>query len=141
MQADERATAAGARIRPAGGMWANLAMRIVESGPGRVVVEALPNAGAHGFPTGRGDIVHGGAVAAIADAALASAAATLAGEHEACATADLRVEYFRMCRPGRVTAQAEVRHRARRLAFCQVTLVQDGGVIGEGRASVAYVPR
>ncbi|HXJ48516.1 MAG TPA: PaaI family thioesterase, partial [Candidatus Acidoferrum sp.] len=72
--------------------------------------------------------------------ALASVAFTAAEEGETTVTADLKVDFLRPARPGRLLARATVRHRTRRLAFCEVTVEQDGGpVVAEARAVIAYV--
>jgi uncharacterized protein (TIGR00369 family) len=124
------------------GMWANLSARIVEQQPGQVVVEATFTPEAHGFPTRRGMIVHGGALAALADMALASAAVSLAEEGETLTTVDLKVDFMRPGRPGRVLARSSVRRRTRRLCFTEATLAQeDGTVVVEARAVVAFVPK
>jgi uncharacterized protein (TIGR00369 family) len=122
------------------GMIANIGTRLVEVGAGTLVLEANLTAESHGFPTGKGPILHGGAIATLADEALASVAFTVAEEGEATATADLKVDYYRPGRPGRILCQARVRHRTRRLAFCEATVQQEGGeVIAEARAVIAYV--
>ena len=125
------------------GMYANLEIEITAIGQRDVELVAHPDAQRHGFPTGRGDpgvIVHGGAVATIADCALACAAMAAAEDDELCTTADLHVEFFRPTRPGQpVIARAEVRHRTRRLAYCAATLTQDGATVAEARATLAYV--
>ena len=121
------------------GMVANIGARLVEVGTGNVALEGNMTAEAHGFPTGRGIIVHGGAVATLADAALASAAFTLAEEGETTTTADLKVDYYLTCKPGRLIARASVRHRTRRLAFCEAKVEQDGQVVAEARAVIAFV--
>jgi uncharacterized protein (TIGR00369 family) len=122
------------------GMVANIGTRLVEVKPGSLVLEGILSAEAHGFPTSRGPIVHGGAIATLADEALASAAFTLADEGETTTTADLKVDYFRPCKPGRLIARATVRHRTRRLAFCQASVEQESGeVVAEARAVIAYV--
>ena len=121
-------------------MLANLGLRIVKAELGLAVVEAEVNDDAHGFPTSKGTIIHGGAVATVADCVLACAGATVMKEGEAATTADLRVEFFRPALAGRVEARAEVRHRSRRLVFCQATVSQDGKVVAEGRATIALVP-
>jgi len=121
-------------------MVANIGTRLVEVKPGSLVLEGSLSAEAHGFPTSRGPIVHGGAIATLADEALASAAFTLAEEGETTTTADLKVDYFRPCKPGRLIARATVRHRTRRLAFCQASVEQESGeVVAEARAVIAYV--
>jgi uncharacterized protein (TIGR00369 family) len=122
------------------GMVANIGTRLVEVGYGKLVLEGNLTAEAHGFPTSHGTIVHGGAIATLADEALASVAFTVAEEGETTATADLKVDFLRPAKPGRLTARATVRHRTRRLAFCEVTVEHGHGqVVAEGRAIIAYV--
>jgi len=122
------------------GMVANIGTRIVEVAHGKLVLEGNMTGEAHGFPTSRGTIVHGGAIATLADEALASVAFTVAEEGETTVTADLKVDFFRPATPGRLLARATVRHRTKRLAFCEATVEQDGGkIVAEARAVIAYV--
>lgn len=122
------------------GMVANIGTRIVEVEHGKLVLEGNMTGEAHGFPTSRGTIVHGGAIATLADEALASVAFTAAEEGETTVTADLKVDFLRPATPGRLLARATVRHRTRRLAFCEATVEQDGGnIVAEARAVIAYV--
>jgi uncharacterized protein (TIGR00369 family) len=122
------------------GMVANIGTRIVEVGHGSLVLEGNMTGEAHGFPTSRGTIIHGGAIATLADEALASVAFTAAEEGETTVTADLKVDFLRPATPGRLVARATVRHRTRRLAFCEATVEQDGGkIVAEARAVIAYV--
>ncbi|HWO44103.1 MAG TPA: PaaI family thioesterase [Methylomirabilota bacterium] len=121
------------------GMIANIGGRLVEVGSGTLVLEGNLTVDAHSFPTNRGPIVHGGAIATLADETLASVAYTLAEEGETTATADLKVDYYRPGKPGRLICRATVRHRTRRLAFCEATVEQDDGtVVAEARAVIAY---
>jgi uncharacterized protein (TIGR00369 family) len=122
------------------GMIANIRARMVEAGRGTLVLEADMSPEDHGFPTARGLIVHGGAIATLADEALATVAFTLAEEGEATATSSLHIDYYRPATPGRLVARANVRHRTRRLAYCHASVEQeDGQVVAEGRAVIAYV--
>ena len=122
------------------GMVANIGSRLVELKAGSVVIEGDMTEQAHGFATSRGPIIHGGAIATLADEALATVAFTLADEGETTTTADLKVDYYRPCEPGRLIARATVRHRTRRLAFCEASVEQgDGQVVAEARAVIAYV--
>jgi uncharacterized protein (TIGR00369 family) len=122
------------------GMVANIGTKIVEVAHGKLVLEANLTADAHGFPTSRGPIVHGGAIATIADEALASVAFTFAEEGETTVTADLKVDFLRPAKPGRLIARATVRHRTKRLAFCEATVEEpDGRIVAEARAVIAYV--
>ena len=123
-----------------GGMIANIGSRLVEVGTGSLVLEAALTPERHGFPTSRGSIVHGGAIATLADEALASVAFTLAEEGEVTTTSSLTVDYYRPARLGRLVARASVRHRTRRLAYCHATVEQDDGrVVAESRAVIAYI--
>jgi len=122
------------------GMIANVGARIVEVGTGTLVLEATMAPERHGFPTSGGLIVHGGAIATLADECLASVAFTLAEEGETTTTSSLQVDYYRPAKPGRLVARGVVRRRTHRLAYCHATLEQDGGeVVAEGRAVIAYV--
>src|SRR5215471_10168002 len=89
-------------------MWANLGARLTGQEPGDVVVEAHLTADAHGFPTARGVIVHGGAIAALADMALASAGMSVADDGQVLATVDLRVDFLQAATPGRLLARGRV---------------------------------
>jgi uncharacterized protein (TIGR00369 family) len=122
------------------GMYANLDISITAVGERDVELLANPSEERHGFPSPMGMIVHGGAVATVADCALACAAMAAAGEDELCTTADLRVEFFRPTRTDSpIVARAEVRHRTRRLAYCAATLTQEGQVVAEARGTLAYL--
>ncbi|HYU63451.1 MAG TPA: PaaI family thioesterase [Verrucomicrobiae bacterium] len=122
------------------GMVANIGTRIVEVGSGLLVLEARMTAEAHGFPTSRGPIVHGGAIATLADEALASVAFTVAEEGQTTVTADLKIDFLRPARPGRLVSRATVRHRTRKLAFCEAIVESEGGeIVAEARAVIAYV--
>ena len=124
----------------ANGMVANIGTRIVEVGFGKLVLEGNMTGESHGFPTSRGTIIHGGAVATLADEALASVAFTAAEEGETTVTADLKVDFLRPALPGRLIARATLRHRTRRLAFCETTVEQEGGqIVAEARTVIAYV--
>lgn len=122
------------------GMVANIGSRLVDFGHGTVILEGTLTADAHGFPTARGPVVHGGALATLADEALATVAFTLADEGETTVTADLKVDFLRPGKPGTMVARAKVSHRTKRLAFCEVTVEHpDGEVVVEARAVIAYV--
>jgi uncharacterized protein (TIGR00369 family) len=137
----------GVRVLPemyrqwaATGMVANIGTRLVEVSHGKLVLEGNMTAESHGFPTSHGTIVHGGAIATLADEALATVAFTVAEEGETTVTADLKVDFLRPAKPGRLIARATVRHRTRRLAFCEATVEHSHGeIVAEARAVIAYV--
>lgn len=122
------------------GMIRNIGSKVVSAGAGTLVLEGNLTADDHGFPTSRGPIVHGGALATLADEALATVAYTLAEEGQTTTTADLKIDFYRPGRPGRLIARAKVSHKTRRLAFCHATVEQETGeVVAEARAVIAYV--
>ena len=124
----------------ASGMVANIGTRMVEAAYGKLVLEGNLTAESHGFPTSKGTIIHGGAIATLADESLATVAFTVAEEGETCVTADLKVDFLRPGKPGRFIARATLRHRTRRLAFVEATVEgEDGVIVAEARAVIAYV--
>lgn len=124
----------------ASGMIANIGAQVVEASEGHLVLEGNFTVDSHSFPTSRGPIVHGGAIATIADEALATVAFTLAEEGQSTVTADLKIDFLRPAKPGRLIATANVRHRTKRLAFCEANVKQDGGeIVAEARAVIAFV--
>jgi len=152
------------------GMWANLGARLTRRDPGDVVMEAVLTVDAHGFPTSRGAIVHGGAIAAlprvpmksrgstllaspgvpggadfmewVVDIALASAGAKVAPDGQVTTTVDRKVDFLQPARPGPILARGRVQRRTRRLCFTAGSAEQaDGTVVAEARAPLAYVAR
>lgn len=122
------------------GMVANIGARIVEVAYGKLVLAADLTTERHSFPTSRGAIVHGGALATLADETLATVAFTCADEGQTTVTADLKVDFLRPGLPGRFVARGSVRHRTRRLAFCEATVENaQGEIVAEARAVIAFV--
>ncbi len=122
-------------FRPTAGMWANLGMRLVEARSGETFVEAEFSVEEHGA---RGSI-HRGAVAALADGALACAGGTLAEEGEIPTTVGLAVDFYEPVGPGGVVARGVVRDRSGHLVYCAATVEQAGTVVAEARATIALV--
>ena len=137
----------GLRVLPAiykewarSGMIANIGGHVVEASAGHLVVAGDLSVERHSFPTSHGPIVHGGAIATLADEALATVAFTLADEGQSTVTADLKIDFLRPAKPGRLVARASVRHRTKRLAFCEATVEHEGGeIVAEARAVIAFV--
>ena len=122
------------------GMIATIGARLVDVGTGTLTLEAEMSPERHGFPSSRGMVVHGGAIATLADEALATVAFTVANEGEVTATSSLHVDYYRPVEVGKLIARATVRHRTKRLAYCHTTIEQaDGQVVAEASAVIAYV--
>jgi uncharacterized protein (TIGR00369 family) len=126
-------------FEPREGMWANLGMRITGVDRGATVVEAEFTREEHGDRATGGSTVHRGAVAALADGALACAGATLMAEGEVATTVELLIDFYRPVHPGPVTARGRVQHRAGHLVYCAATLEQAGDVVAEAHATIALV--
>ena len=113
-------------------MWENLRVKLLRHGVDVTVVEGELDLGAHGAADQR--TIHRGAVATIADCALASAVA--AGSTGA-ATVDLRVEFFRPAMPGSIVATARVTNRVAHLVFCEATVEQEGEAVAHASGTIA----
>jgi uncharacterized protein (TIGR00369 family) len=122
-------------FRPPSGMWANLGMRLAEAENGSVAIEGRFVQSEHA----RGGVIHRGGVAAMADGALACAAATLVEEGEIATTVELLVDFFRPARAGRVVSRGRVLHRSGHLVYCAATVEQRRAVVAEAHATIALV--
>lgn len=121
------------------GIFATLGWRRVEVGAGRGVLEWEPTID-HAFAAGNDWIVHGGMVTAILDTAMGTATWTLLDRDEVFLTADLRTEFYRPARPGRVRATGWVVQKTRRVVFAAAELHNDAGVLlASGRASQVII--
>lgn len=118
-------------------MWANLRLKLVRADAGGTVVEGEVDAAAHGHRGG--SMIHRGAVATVADCALACAAASLVDAAQASATVDLRVEFLRPAQPGPISATARATHRVQDLVFCEATVEQDGLAVAHASGTIAVV--
>jgi uncharacterized protein (TIGR00369 family) len=121
-------------------MWGNLGLRIIEAEMGLAVVEGEVSSEAHGASAIGDPSVHRGALATIADAAMACAGVTIMSAGEKATTVDLRVEYFTPALPGKILARAQVRHRSGQMVFCEAKVEQSGTVLAEVRGTIALVP-
>ena len=84
-----------------------------------------------------GDVVHGGAIAALLDTASMAAAWSddTVPEALAGATVSMSVDYVAAARGVDLTATGRAVRRGRSLCFCEVEVTQpDGGVIAKGLA-------
>jgi uncharacterized protein (TIGR00369 family) len=107
-------------------VWRTLGYRRLASEPGYTVIEWDAPA-EFSFPAASGPIVHGGMVATLLDTAMGGACWTVLDDGETFLTADLRVEFFRSARPGKLRAEGRVLHRTKRVAFCGADLQDAGG--------------
>jgi uncharacterized protein (TIGR00369 family) len=109
-------------------VWHTLSFRRVESPPKTATVAWNPSTD-YCFPSGPGHVVQGGLVATILDAAMAGACWAVLEDSQSFLTADLRVEYLRVTRPGELRAVGTVVRRTRRVIFCAAELRNANGEI------------
>jgi len=74
-----------------------------------------------------GGAMFGGYIAALADALLGLAMATVLEENEAFTTSDLRISFFRPAIQGLLKIEGRVIHRGRSMAHVEVDFTRDDG--------------
>lgn len=114
-----------------------LAMSAVDVGPGRAVVAMPYDARLVGdAATG---VLHGGVVSALMDTACGAAVLTHPVRTPTTATLDLRIDYMRPATPGQtITAEAQVYHMTRSVAFVHATARDDDTARPVATATAAF---
>jgi uncharacterized protein (TIGR00369 family) len=105
-----------------------IGMRLASFQQGEAVVELDADA-SHGNPMGT---VQGGILAAIADAAMGWAYMT---------TLELKMNFLRPVRPGRLEARARVRNAGRTVGLIECEVLADGGKVAGYAVSTCLVLR
>ena len=121
-------------------IWRTLGYRRVDWQPGSTTIEwnAIPD---YCFPTADGPVVQGGLVTALLDAAMGGACWTVLDHDQVFLTADLRVEFLRTSRPGRLRATGVVVRRTRRIVFCSAEMHDtDSRVLATSRCTQVILP-
>lgn len=96
----------------------------VEPGDAGTAVVRIECGTMHHNPMGR---VHGGLLAALADAAMGIAFGRTLLDEEDFSTIEMKVNFVRPVRQGWVTAQAKVRDRGLRVGFVECDLTNERG--------------
>jgi uncharacterized protein (TIGR00369 family) len=115
----------------------NIGMRLTSFTEGEAVVELDADA-SHANPMGT---VQGGILAAIADAAMGWAYMTTLGEGESYTTLELKTNFLRPVRTGRLEARARVRNAGRTVGLVECDVVADGGKVAAYAVSTCMVLR
>jgi uncharacterized protein (TIGR00369 family) len=76
-----------------------------------------------------GGIIHGGALASLADSAAAFAVISTLGGGEQTVTVDLTLHYLRPATEGKLTAHARVLRAGRRVATVSVEILNESGAL------------
>lgn len=121
-------------------LWRTLGFERTDWGPGESTImwHATPE---YGFVTPAGHVIQGGLVTAILDSAMGGATWTVLNRDEVFLTADLRVEFFRPTRPGRLRANGKVLRRSSRVVFCSAELFDtEGSTLAASRCTQVVLP-
>jgi len=100
-----------------------LGMRLASFEAGEALVE-LEATAAHANPMGT---VQGGVLAAIADAAMGWAFMTTLGDGESYTTVEMKINFVRAVRAGRIAARARVKNAGRTLGLIECDVLDDAG--------------
>jgi uncharacterized protein (TIGR00369 family) len=96
----------------------------VEPGSGPVATVSINCTASHHNPMGR---VHGGLVAALADAAMGIAFGRTLFDAEDFSTIEMKVNFIRPVKKGLITAHARVVERGLRIGFVECSIVNEKG--------------
>ncbi len=109
-------------------IWRTLGYRQTGWSPGSTTIEwtAVPE---YCFPTADGAVVQGGLVTALLDTAMGGACWTVLDREQVFLTADLRVEFLRVSRPGLLVATGTVVRRTRTVVFCAAEMRDADGLL------------
>jgi uncharacterized protein (TIGR00369 family) len=100
-----------------------IGMRMVAAEPGRVTFE-LDAGPQHSSPPGT---LHGGILCDLADGAMGCANLSELAEGESFATVELKINFLKPVRTGRVTAVGEVIKRGRTLSLLECRITDESG--------------
>ena len=82
-------------------------------------------------------VVHGGALFTLADTGMGAALYPTLAPGEACATIEIKINYFRAVRGGEVVCRSQVVHRGRTTAAIESTLSVGDTVVGKATGTFA----
>jgi uncharacterized protein (TIGR00369 family) len=114
-----------------------IGMRLASFKNGEAVVELDADA-SHANPMGT---VQGGILAAIADAAMGWAYMTTLAEGESYTTLEIKTNFLRPVRAGRLEARARVRNAGRTVGLVECDVVAEGGKVAAYAVSTCMVLR
>jgi uncharacterized protein (TIGR00369 family) len=98
-------------------------MRLVEAEPGRTVFELVVGP-QHANPMGT---VHGGILCDLADGALGTAYASLLEDGESFTTLELKINFLKPVRSGKLTAVGRVLKAGRTIGLAECSVMDEGG--------------
>jgi|GEM_PF-115782 acyl-CoA thioesterase len=73
--------------------------------------------------------LHGGVVYSLADTAMGGALSTLLSERERCATIEIKINYLKVVREGRLVCETRVRQKGKSIAFLEAVILDEEGAV------------
>jgi acyl-CoA thioesterase len=111
-----------------------LGLQMVERGDGRCVMAIDVNRHQHFSPQGA---AHGGVAYSLADTAMGGALTSVLDADRWCATLEIKFNYHVRVGEGRLTCEAQVLHRGKRVANIDAKLYQDGRLVSSANGNFA----
>ncbi|MBU0823336.1 MAG: PaaI family thioesterase [Alphaproteobacteria bacterium] len=111
-----------------------LGLQMVERGDGRCTMAIDVNPQQHFSPQGA---AHGGVAYSLADTAMGGALTSVLDAEQWCATLEIKFNYHVRVGEGRLTCEAVVLHRRKRVANIDAKLYQDGRLVSSANGNFA----
>ena len=111
-----------------------LGLQMVERSDGRCVMAIDIERERHFSPQGA---AHGGVAYSLADTAMGGALTSVLDADRWCATLEIKFNYHVRVGEGRLTCEAVVLHRGKRVANIDAKLYQDGRLVGSANGNFA----
>lgn len=86
-------------------------------------------------------VVHGSVLHAMADTGMGMALYTTLDEGQWCATIELKVSHFAPVQHGRLTCEARMTHRGKRVAHLEARVMHDGRLVASATGSFSIFAR
>lgn len=114
-----------------------LGLQMVARGEGRCTMAIDINADQHFSPQ---RAAHGGVAYSLADSAMGGALTSLMPDDHWCATLEIKFNYHVRVAEGRLTCEAAVLHRGKRVANVEARLYQGGKLVSSANGNFAIFP-
>ncbi len=114
-----------------------LGLQLVERAAGKCVMAIDVNAQQHFSPQ---HAAHGGVAYSLADSAMGGALTSLLGDDLWCATLEIKFNYHVRVVEGRLTCEASVVHRGKRIANIDARLYQHDRLVSSANGNFAIFP-
>ena len=113
-----------------------LGLQMVERGDGRCIMAIDVNPQQHFSPQGA---AHGGVAYSLADTAMGGALTSVLDADQWCATLEIKFNYHVRVGEGRLTCEAVVLHRGKRVANIDAKLYQGGRLVSSANGNFAIL--